>query len=252
MELLTFKIICAIALFFAAIIAGVIPLLVGDRHPRALCLFEAFAAGVFLGAALFHMLPAAQLSLKAQNLASYPYAILFCVVGFLFLLLVERIVNSHADRMHAHRLTALLLLVMLSLHSLIEGAALGINSVFNNALVIFIAIMAHKSTAAFALGVTIVRGYSSRLKSIMMLIGFSIMSPVGVVLAALVSGFLQSGTGTVAEAIFNAFAAGSFLYIGSLNVIDNHFHPKPLIDRFAELFALIVGIGSMGIVAIWV
>lgn len=252
MELLTFKITCAVALFLAAIIAGLIPLLVGDRHPRALCLFEAFAAGVFLGAALFHMLPAAQLSFKAENLASYPFAILFCVIGFIFLLLVERVVNAHADRMHAHRLTALLLLIMLSLHSLIEGAALGINSVFNNALVIFIAIMAHKSTAAFALGVTIVRGYSSRLRSTLMLIGFSIMSPVGVVLAAVVGGLLQSGTGSLAEAVFNAFAAGSFLYIGTLNVIDSHFHPKPLVHRFADLLALILGIGSMGVVAIWV
>jgi zinc transporter 1/2/3 len=197
-------------------------------------------------------LPAALLSFKAMNLASYPYAILFCVIGFLFLLVTERVVNSHADRMHAHRLTALLLMVMLSLHSLIEGAALGINSLFSNALVIFIAIMAHKSTAAFALGVTIVRGYTSKFRSTLMLIGFSLMSPVGVVSAALVSGFLHSGTGNLAEAVFNAFAAGSFLYIGTLNVIDNHFHPKPLIDRFAELCALIAGIGAMGVVAIWV
>lgn len=252
MDLLTFKIICAFALFVAAILAGIVPLFVGDRHPRALCLFEAIASGVFLGAALFHMLPAAQMSFKALNLASYPYAILFCVVGFLFLLVIERIVNMNADRMHAHRLTALLLLVMLSLHSLIEGAALGINSQFSNTMVIFIAIMAHKSTAAFALGVTIVRGYTSKVKSAMMLMGFSLMSPVGVVLAALVTGFVHTRSGNLAEAVFNAFAAGSFLYIGTLNVIDNHFHPKPLIDRCAELCALIAGIGSMGIVAIWV
>lgn len=252
MDLLTFKIICALALFVAAIVAGLIPLLVGDRHPRALCLFEAGASGVFLGAALFHMLPAAQISFKALNYASYPYAILFCVVGFLFLLIIERVVNARADQFHAHRITALLLMVLLSLHSLIEGAALGINSLFSNTLVIFIAIMAHKSTASFALGVTIMRGYTSKLRAVMMLTSFSLMSPIGVVLAALVSGFLETHTGNLAEAVFNAFAAGSFLYIGTMNVIDNHFHPKPLIDRCAELCALIIGIGSMGIVAIWV
>ena len=252
MDLLTFKILCALALFVAAIVAGLIPLVVGDRHPRALCLFEAGASGVFLGAALFHMLPAAQLSFKALNLASYPYAILFCVIGFLFLLITERLVNARSDKRQAHRLTALLLMVMLSFHSLIEGAALGINSLFSNTMVIFIAIMAHKSTASFALGVTIVRGYTSKFRSIAMLTGFSLMSPIGVILAAVVSGFLQSGTGNLAEAVFNAFAAGSFLYIGTMNVIDNHFHPKPLIDRCAELCALIIGIGSMGIVAIWV
>ncbi len=252
MDLLTFKMTCALALFAAAILAGIIPLFVGDRHPRALCLFEAIASGVFLGAALFHMLPAAQISFKALSYASYPFAILFCVIGFLFLLVVERIVNANSDRMAAHRLTALLLMIMLSLHSLIEGAALGINSVFSNAMVIFVAIMAHKSTAAFALGVTIVRGYTSKARSIMMLIGFSLMSPVGVLLAALVSSVVQSSAGNLAEAVFNAFAAGSFLYIGTLNVIDNHLHSKPLIDRCAELCALIAGISAMGIVAIWV
>jgi zinc transporter 1/2/3 len=252
MELITFKIFSAVALFLAAIVAGLIPLIVGDRHPRALCLFEAGASGVFLGAALFHMLPASQQAFKALNMAPYPYAILFCVIGFLFLLVTERVVNAFADRMHAHRLTALLLLVMLSFHSLIEGAALGINSLFNNAMIIFIAIMSHKSTAAFALGVTILRGYTSKIRSISMLIGFSLMTPIGVVLAALVSGFLHSSGGNLAEAIFNAFAAGSFLYIGSLNVIDNHFHAKPLIDRAAELSSLIIGIASMGVIAIWV
>jgi zinc transporter ZupT len=252
MDLFTFKIICALALFLAAFFAGLIPFMVSDRHPRALCLFEAMASGVFLGAALFHMMPAAQLSFKALNLASYPYAILFCVIGFLFLLITERLVNARADQSHAHRLTAVLLMVMLSVHSLIEGAALGINSLFSNAMVIFIAIMAHKSTASFALGVTIVKGHISKARGIAMLTSFSLMSPLGVILAAMVSGFLQSNTGNLAEAVFNAFAAGSFLYIGTFNVIDNHFHPKPLIDRFAELCALILGLGSMGIVAIWV
>ena len=59
---------------------------------------------------------------------------------------------------HSHGPTAAYAVVAaLAIHSLLAGLALGAEGELNRALVIFVAILAHKSTAGFALGVSLVR-----------------------------------------------------------------------------------------------
>jgi zinc transporter 1/2/3 len=53
-------------------------------------------------------------------------------------------------------ITAMLMGVALSFHSLLEGAALGAQETITNSMHIFIAIVSHKGLAAYALGSSII------------------------------------------------------------------------------------------------
>ena len=60
MLLETGKIIAAIITFFIALGFGLLPLHFSERHKHLLSIGDAFAGGVFLSAALLHMLPNAE------------------------------------------------------------------------------------------------------------------------------------------------------------------------------------------------
>lgn len=55
-------------------------------------------------------------------------------------------------------MTSYALLIVLSIHSIIAGMALGTETAIVGAVVILVAILAHKGTEAFALGVSLLRG----------------------------------------------------------------------------------------------
>jgi zinc and cadmium transporter len=121
------------AILVAALAGGALPLLGQLRRSDSLL---SFSAGVMLGAAFLHMLPEAT---EEAGMGAIP----FVLVGFLFLFLLERFVLVHvcaepvgaaADvgHVHAHRGTGCAVHTMgmaafvgLSLHTMIDGFALG-------------------------------------------------------------------------------------------------------------------------------
>ena len=82
------------------------------EHRPSLEAADAFASGIFLGAALFHMLPDAIHEFSSLNDTSYPLAELFCALGFLILLFLERLSKclSHKQTAHAFQLWCCFLL----------------------------------------------------------------------------------------------------------------------------------------------
>src|SRR3989338_6375401 len=156
--LLTLKILAAIAILLIALLAALLPLRFARSHRRILTIGDAFASGVFLSAALFHMLPAAEAGFRATLPAiSFPYANLLCAIAFVIILFLERGVghfhHTHDAASDSARMpvTPYVLVLVLSIHALIEGIALGINATVTSALIIFSAIVAHKGSESFAL-----------------------------------------------------------------------------------------------------
>lgn len=249
--LLSFKIIAAIAIFSAAFFAGILPAMFDEKPGRGRFLAEALASGIFIGAALFHMLPDAQNGFTTLDI-SYPVAILLCVSGFILLTIIERSSKTLNKKMHSAKITGILLTVILSIHSIIEGAALGINMTIAGAFVIFIAILVHKSLASFALVVSLRRADFRMRRVMTMLVVFSIMTPLGIFMASMIGSLLAHDSGILAESTLNAITAGSFLYIGTLDTLGKQLKPQRLIERLREFSAFMVGLVLMGIVAAWV
>ena len=147
-----------------------------------------------------------------------------------------------------HGLTPFLLLVTLSIHSLIAGITLGISAPAG-ALVLGVAILAHKGAAGFALGSTFRESSVSPRTRMTALLVFVGSTPLGVILGGTTVDLLGSGSGA-AEAWFKAVAAGTFLYIATLDIVREEFFPSGM-NRGRRLVWAMLGAGLMALVAIW-
>lgn len=244
MNLPVFQILAAFTIFASSIVMGLLPVRFSKEHQSGITTLEAIASGIFLGAALFHMVPDAQNGFNQLGLTSFPYTMLLSVCSFILLLLLERISRAH--------FTGLLLTIVLSLHAFIAGAALGISKTIGAALVIFLAIIAHKSCESFALVMALRRTTKSNQQVLLLLLLFSFMTPLGILLASSTSAYLNDTSSQLAEAILNGITAGTFFYIGTLDTLGRQLQPQRLVNRVREFVALVLGMSLMGIVAIWI
>lgn len=259
------KLLLSLAVLAAGLLGGAVPLRgrAGSQAGRLLGWGNGFAAGVFLGAGLIHMLPDAY---EAGAELGWPAALPsgLVAVAFLGLLLVEHVLlPEHAhDLVHepaAERfgesqqrsaLTPYTVLAALSVHSLLAGLALGAQPEVSRALVIFLAILAHKSTAGFALGVSLVRGDVSASRAWSLLAFFAMTTPLGILVGASLHELLSGRTQQGLDAAFLALAAGTFVYVATLDILREEFaEPR---GRFGKWLSVVVGVGVMASLAVWV
>lgn len=281
MLLLEIKLVAALAILAVGIVGGIIPLLAArhDTSRRFLSLGNALAGGIFLGAGFIHLLPEAGEAL--EGVIDYPLAPLLAAVGVVALLLIDRVLfeTSHArgadENAEARQpIYPLVLLVVLSIHSVIAGVALGIESEVAASVLVMIAILSHKGSAAFALIVSVQAAGADRRRLLRVLTIFVVMSPLGILLGTVASGIYEGDTALLIEGTFNALAAGTFVYVAILDVIDAEMYrsddhiahyvrssllgdddvpmPEQDTDRIYKFILIFVGLASMGVLALWV
>ncbi len=253
MTLLSYKLTAGILIFLTTVLAIIYPIKSRalPKHNRPLELTDAFASGIFLGTALFHMLPDAIKDFAVTpTMSSYPMAELFCAIGFLLLLFMERLSHYFASEKNHDNTLSYMLAIILIVHSLIEGTVLGVNPTFATAFVIFIAIIAHKGSESFALAVVLNRSQLPLSRIINLIILFSLMTPLGVVGGAVLTTSFKFKYTELFTASFNAFAAGTFLYMSTLHHINHHQrqHEK---EGLLEFGALVIGLIIMGTLSLW-
>ncbi len=244
-----FKILAAFLILVIALVAGFLPF----KKKRSNTHFEfpvgeAVACGVFLGAGLIHMLGD-----SAQEFIHlgyhYPFAFLIAGTSFLILLLLEHIGTEIQGHGGSHvKSMALLATLMLSIHSLLEGAAVGMSGDFLTALVLAFAIIAHKWAASFSLSMQINKSSFSFLAGLGLFLIFAIMTPLGIFLGDFI--ITSTGNHPLLTPIFSALAAGTFLYIGTLHGLRRAI----MIERccnIREFSFMIAGFALMAVVAIW-
>ena len=142
MSFIVYKIIAGMLIFITSLVAVIYPIKVRARpeHSPSLEAADAFASGIFLGAALFHMLPdAIDVFSTALVGTHYPLAELFCACGFLMLLFLERLSKCMPSAKKSMNALPYMITLILVIHSLIEGAVLGINTTLETAFIIFLA-----------------------------------------------------------------------------------------------------------------
>lgn len=251
MSLAIYKFIAGVLIFLTGLLAVIFPLRMRayPHHQISLELADAFASGIFLGAALFHMLPDAIKSFQQLTGSDhYPYAEFLCAAGFLILLLLERISQYSANIFKWRYALPYMVALILVVHAFIEGAALGINTTTAAASILFFAIIAHKSSESFALAVVLNQAKSPVGMMIATITVFSLMTPLGIALGTVVSEKIQTQSGLWLSAGFNSFAAGTFLYMSTLHHINHHkrLHES---ENLLEFICLTVGLIIMGSVA---
>ena len=196
-------------------------------------LANAFAAGIFLGTGLLHFGVEARQSWAALG-SSYPLAELLALVAFLSLLFIEHValsdsahaaVHAHSGGSH-HSHDAVFgkdlgVLVALSLHSFLAGLALGVAGTVTRASLAATAILAHKLTEGFALG-TVFEGDADPGRVRWAGWVFALATPLGILLGALALLPFSGDSGLFAPMVAS-LAAGTFLYIGAFDLLQDEF-----------------------------
>ena len=249
MNLPLYKTAAALLIFLASMVTSLYFLQRkhAAKHSETASVWEALASGIFLGAAFFHMLPDSIRNFAALHPdITYPVPELVCVGGFLLLLFLERIslTNEHA---RAKNYIPYILALTLAIHALSEGAALGLETAYAETVMLFIAILAHKGSESFGLCMLLLRHALPYRQIMLILVLFSVMTPLGIILGAVINS--SEGSRQLA-ALFNAFAAGTFLYISTLHHVHFHHHGDEA-QGMLEFACLAAGAMMMGVIAIW-
>lgn len=280
MSLLAIKIAAAVAILAIGIVGGIIPLLAArsQESRRFLSLGNALAGGIFLGAGFIHLLPEAAEAL--EEMFEYPLAALLAALGVGVLLLIDRVVfessrarGSDPSGGSRQPIYPIVLLVVLSIHSVIAGIALGLEPEVAASLLVMLGILFHKGSAAFALMVSAHSSGAEKARLHLILAVFVLMTPMGVLLGTVAANMLEGPAATLIEGSFNALAAGTFIYVAILDIIDAEMSrfddrvaryvssammgegdvamPVRDTDRLLKFVLVIVGLGSMAVLGIW-
>lgn len=259
MDYLTLKLISIFLILLTGLLGGLFPIRTTSftSRQRFFSRGAAFSAGIFIGAGLIHMLPdASEGFTDSLSDIDYPIAFLICALGFLLILMLDKIFfGKHAHHSHdsgsdESQPLPYILAVILSVHSVIAGIALGVDGSVTTSMVILIAILSHKGSAAFALGVSLMKSGIEQEKSKKAIYLFSVMTPIGVLIGMVMHHFLLSDNQVLLEATFDAIAAGTFLYIAIIEVIREEFESTAG-DLWAKFFSLTAGLTVMGLLAVW-
>ncbi|KAI7692781.1 hypothetical protein SSS_05577 [Sarcoptes scabiei] len=121
-----------------------------------------------------------------------------------------------------------ILMFATSAHSLFEGMALGLQTNLKTAIHLFIGIILHECLVAFALGLNAIRIQQENVKlknHLKFALIFSITVPLGNLIGILV-GYTPGHVGKFVSAIFQGFAAGTFIHVTFFELIPEEFLSK--------------------------
>ena len=249
--MIALKIGFALLILMSALIAGSIPFRRATpcSHELDYPMFQALAAGIFLGAGLIHMLSDAnEIFDRSLPHLHYPMAFLICGAVFLFLLLIEHLGREAQHNKHSvSHLWVVLAVTLLALHSLLSGITLGWTNTYENVTLLFVAIIAHKWAAAFALSVQINRSALSKNVKWIYFILFSCMTPLGIIIGTY--SHLYFSDDNILKAIFFSLGAGTFLYIGTLHGLQQAVMVNQCCNKKDYMY-VILGFSIMALVAI--
>ncbi|XP_027019955.1 zinc transporter ZIP1 [Tachysurus fulvidraco] len=231
-----------------------------EIHRIVLSLISCFAGGVFLAACLLDIIPdyLSDISEQLQDTnIDYPLAEFIMACGFFIVLILERLVlscnekgnaetapllpsaghsHSHTHRSinevessshHVHMdlqahssFRSFMLFLSLSLHSVFEGLAIGLQATDTKVLEICIAILIHKSIIVFSLSIKLIQSGVPTMWLVIYILVFSIMSPMGIAIGIGVSE-AQLQMGMLVQAVLEGLAAGTFIYITFLEILPH-------------------------------
>lgn len=241
-------------IFVVACAGGYYPLFQPGRARQSdgLPLGQAFAAGVFLALSLTIMLPSGfHLFAKVWPTIHYPIASLFALGTFISLLALAHIAydikirRGDTDDLSTPAVP-IIMTVMIVIPSFLLGTALGVSGKAS-ALLILIAVLAHKGSAGFALALAMVRSTMNRPQVFALYAFFALATPVGILVGSDVHEHLSRPTMILVKAVVLSLASGVFLFLGTLHELRH----TPMIQHcctFRGFVAMIAGLALTALV----
>lgn len=227
-------------MFISAMLGGIAVKYLGG-HSQNIRYPLIFAGSFLFSITIIHILP------EVFSLAEDPMKVgLYVLMGFFFQQLLEYF-TSGVEHGHAHRHTdmgsgsQIGLMVALIIHSFLEGALLTHDSPFHReheSYSLLVGIALHKMPAAFALVTTLKSKGAMGRRIWVVLVIFSLASPVGFLL----SDQVLSMSSDMLLLLF-AFVSGSFLHISTTIFVESspnhHFGAKKFLISLLGAFVAI-------------
>jgi zinc transporter ZupT len=220
-----FQWICLLSILAVTFAGGYFPLFHPDkaRDTQSIPFGEAFTSGVFLALAATLMLPSSLhiLSVSFPHF-DYPLGAFIAIIAFMALLALEHKVEllrqsmASAEGERSPAIIPVIMTTMIAIPSFFLGTAFGASET-DAALLIFVAIMIHKSSAAFALALTMVRSTMSHGQVWITFCMFAFATPLGILVGEQLHSWLGMGTMVIVKGIILGLAAGTFLYMATLH-----------------------------------
>ncbi|KAL4715986.1 hypothetical protein ACJJTC_013286 [Scirpophaga incertulas] len=132
--------------------------------------------------------------------------------------------HHHSQHSHSHMptelgddvtsaLRGLLIVLALSIHELFEGLAVGLESSTQNVWYMLGAVSAHKLVIAFCIGVELIATNTKTVLSIVYIITFALVSPLGIGIGIILVGGEGATAAGVYSVVLQGLASGTLLYV---------------------------------------
>jgi zinc transporter ZupT len=220
--------IIAAAAFASTLAGGLLALTLRDK----LHLILGFSAGAVIGVAFFDLLPEAiDIGVRFHS----PTRILaWTALGFLFYLVLDRILSFHGDAAHRGGFTA----SVLCIHSVMDGIAIGLAFQTSRAvgIIVAIAVLTHDFSDGINTMNVVLRNHGLRREAFRWLLLDAVATVIGI--ASTFFFVLPSAGFGVALALFGGF----FLYIGASDLIPESYHAHP---KFLTTAMTLIGAGVL-------
>ncbi|XP_077776575.1 zinc transporter ZIP1 [Podarcis muralis] len=150
------------------------------------------------------------------------------------------------DRPHVHvdfnahsAIRSVVLLLALSLHSVFEGLAVGLQEEEAQALEICLALLIHKGVIAFSLSLKLLQGRLRPRVVAACLFLFAIMSPLGIGLGVVLTETPLAALHQLSRCVLEGLATGTFVYITFLEILPHELNSSE--QRILKVIVLLAG-----------
>ena len=159
--------------------------------------------------------------------------------------------GSFANETHSHdhshlptnsSLRSLLLSIALSLHSIFEGLAIGLQKNVDEVLQIFVAVVLHKCVIAFSLSLNLVQSNLRTRVIVQLTLIFCLAAPIGLGIGMGVMEVSNSLEATVLSGVLQGIACGTFLYVTFFEVLPHELNNSDL--RTPKMIFIILGFSA--------
>ncbi|KAK8729291.1 hypothetical protein OTU49_008746, partial [Cherax quadricarinatus] len=136
---------------------------------------------------------------------------------------------------------AIVVVVALSVHSIMEGLALGLVFKPSDVWLLFAALSSHKLIIGFCMGMEMLEARASYMSFFLSMIIFSLASPLGGLVGTLVVSMTTNTTaaGILVPTVLQGLSAGTILYVTFCEVLERE-RAKPQ-DPFLKMWTLVAG-----------
>jgi len=256
--MIIFRVIAVLTVLGAGFISAVLSskIAISKTSDRIFSLGNAFAGGIFLGTGLVHMLPVAHDGFReltgSHNL---PWISILAALGFFIALFFRRVLAYEKKALSdsvkggiGRRFSPHMLAISFSAHSIIIGIALGTENTLKKGLALLIAILVYKISAVFALEVNLHRFGLSKSKLKKLNATFLYMTPLGIIMGSTLTTLLTGRAEQLITTTFDALAAGTFLYIALIDIIEEEF--IKVTDKWFKFILVVFGFATMAAITV--